>query len=105
MNRVAKELSVANLRSALVFSRSAALAEYGGFPDLHYYIMEGRHPSALQLLSDRGTRSAVGEGLENLAGECDRSAEPAKRSAGRRLRASRIGLLDAFSPALRTISR
>jgi hypothetical protein len=100
-NRVAKGSAVAQVRSALVFSRSAALAEYGGFPDLHYYIMDGRHPSALQLLSDSDTRSAVGEGLANFAAECDRSAEPAKRSAGRKLRASRIGLLSAFSPALR----
>jgi len=101
MNRIAKELSVAKLRSALVFSRSAALSEYGGFPDLHYYIMEGRRPSALQLLSDGDTRSAVGDNLSNFAGECDRSAESAKRSAGRRLRASRMGLLNAFSPALK----
>jgi hypothetical protein len=92
--------AVARLRSALVFCRSAALAEYGGFPDLHYYIMEGRNPSALHLLSDSDTRSTVGEGLSNLARECDRSDSPAKRSAGRRLRASRIGLLDAFSPAI-----
>ncbi|MFY9551469.1 MAG: hypothetical protein WAU32_09990 [Thermoanaerobaculia bacterium] len=100
MNQVAKELSVAGVRSALVFSRSAALAEYGGFPNLHYYIMEGRNPSALQLLSDRDTRLAVGDALHNLAAACDRSAEPAKRSAGRKLRACRIGLLDAFAPSV-----
>jgi hypothetical protein len=100
VNGVAKRASVARVRSALVFSRSAALEEYGGFLDLHYYIMEGRHPSALELLSDRDTRLAVGDSLVNLASECDRSAEPAKRLAGRKLRASRIGLLDAFAPAL-----
>ncbi len=99
MNRVAKTLSVAKVRTALVFSRSAALAEYGGFLDLHYYIMEGRHPSALQLLSDRDTRLAVSDSLVNLANECDRSPEPAKKLAGRKLRASRIGLLDAFEPS------
>ena len=98
MTREARELSVASVRSALVFSRSAALAEYGGFPDLHYYVMEGRQPSALQLLSDRDTRLAVGDSLHSLARVCDRSDEPAKRSAGRKLRASRMGLLDAFAP-------
>ena len=95
---MSKERSVAAVRSALVFSRSAALAEYGGFPELHYYVMEGRQPSALQLLSDRDTRLTVGDALINLAAACDRSAQPAKRSAGRKLRASRMGLLDAFEP-------
>jgi hypothetical protein len=98
MNRVAKRLSVAQVRSALVFSRSAALEEYGGFLDLHYYTMEGRHPSALELLSDGATRSAIGDSLVNLANECERSSEPAKRLAGRKLRASRISLLSAFAP-------
>lgn len=99
MTRVSRERSVAMVRSALVFSRSAALAEYGGFPSLHYYVMEGRQPSALQLLSDRDTRLAVSDALQSLAAVCDRSAEPAKRSAGRKLRACRMGLLDAFEPA------
>lgn len=99
MNRVARTLSVAQVRSALVFSRSAALTEYGGHLDLHYYVMEGRHPSALELLSDRDTRLAVGDSLGNLAHECDRSAEPAKKLAGSKLRASRVSLLNAFSPA------
>jgi hypothetical protein len=98
MSRMSKERSVAAVRSALVFSRSAALAEYGGFPELHYYVMEGRQPSALQLLSDRDTRLTVGDALSNLAAACDRSAQPAMRSAGRKLRASRMGLLDAFEP-------
>jgi hypothetical protein len=98
MSQVAKRQSVAAVRSALVFSRSAALAEYGGFPGLHYYVMEGRQPSAFQLLSDRDTRLAVGDDLHNLATACDRGVEPAKRSAGRKLRASRLELLDAFSP-------
>jgi hypothetical protein len=98
MSREARARSVAAVRSALVFSRSAALAEYGGFPDLHYYVMEGRQPSALQLLSDRDTRLAVGDALDSFASVCGRSTEPAKRSAGRKLRASRMGLLDAFAP-------
>jgi hypothetical protein len=99
MNRFAKEQSVAMVRSALVFSRSAALAEYGGFPGLHYYVMEGRQPSALRLLSDRNIRLAVGDALHSLAAVCDRSADPAKRSAAQKLRACRMGLLDAFAPA------
>jgi hypothetical protein len=98
MSRSSKERSVAAVRSALVFSRSAALAEYGGFPELHYYVMEGRQPSALQLLSDSDTRLTVGDALNNLAAACDRSAQPAKRSAAQKLRASRMGLLDGFSP-------
>jgi hypothetical protein len=98
MSRVAKKLSVAEVRSALVFTRSAALEEYGGFPGLHYYSMEGRNPGALQLLSDRENRMAVGDGLANLASECDRDSDPAKRSAGRKLRASRVRLLNAFAP-------
>lgn len=98
MNNAAKKLSVAEVRAALVFTRSAALEEYGGFPDLHYYILEGRNPGALQLLSDRGNRLAVGDGLANLATECERDSGPAKRSAGRKLRASRVGLLNAFAP-------
>ena len=98
MNRIAKTLSVAQVRAALVFTRSAALEEYGGFPDLHYYIMEDRNPGALQLLSDRERRLAVGDSLANLANECDRDPSPAKRSAGRKLRASRVGLLNAFAP-------
>jgi|RhiMetdeSRZDD1v2_1073273.scaffolds.fasta_scaffold23885_7 hypothetical protein len=98
MSRMSKEQSVAAVRSALVFSRSAALAEYGGFPDLHYYVMEGRQPSALQLLSDRDTRLAIGDALNNLASACDRGAQPAKSAAARKLRASRLGLLDAFAP-------
>jgi hypothetical protein len=105
MNRVAKELAVAKVRSALVFSRSAALAEYGGFPGLHYYVMEGRHPSALELMSDTETRLEVGDSLGNLASECDHSSEPAKRSAGRKLRASRTGLLNAFAPALGSVKQ
>ena len=105
MSQVAKRQSVAAVRSALVFSRSAALAEYGGFPGLHYYVMEGRQPSAFQLLSDRDTRLAVGDALHNLATACDRGAEPAKRSAGRKLRASRLELLDAFAPVASDLSR
>jgi len=105
MSQVAKRQSVAAVRSALVFSRSAALAEYGGFPGLHYYVMEGRQPSAFQLLSDRDTRLAVGDALHNLAAACDRGAEPAKRSAGRKLRASRLELLDAFAPVASDFSR
>jgi hypothetical protein len=98
MSREARQRSVAAVRSALVFTRSAALAEYGGFPDLHYYVMEGRQPSALQLLSDSATRLAVGDSLQSLSTLCGRSAEPAKKTAGRKLRASRMGLLDAFAP-------
>ena len=98
MNRVAKTVSVAEVRAALIFARSAAPEEYGCFPDLHYYILEGRTPSALQLLSDREKRLAIGDGLANLASECDRDSDPAKRSAGHRLRACRVGLLNAFEP-------
>ena len=98
MNRLAKTLCVAEVRAALVFTRSAAPEEYGCFPDLHYYIMEGRTPSALQLLSDREKRLAIGDELANLASECDRDSDPAKRSAGRKLRACRVGLLNAFAP-------
>ncbi len=98
MNPAAKALSVVEVRAALVFTRSAALEEYGGFPDLHYYIMEGRNPGALQLLGNRERRLAVGDSLANLANECDRDASPAKRSAGRKLRASRVRLLNAFTP-------
>jgi len=95
---MSKARSVAAVRSALVFSRSTALAEYGGFPELHYYVMEGRQPSALQLLSDRNTRLMVGDALNNLAAACDRSPQSAKSSAARKLRESRLGLLDAFEP-------
>ena len=97
-NRAAKESSVAQVRSALVFTRSGALAEYGGSPDLHYYLMEGRHPSALTLLSDRETRLSVGEELANLATRCDRGNTLSK-AAGRLLRAARTRLLGAFGPA------
>jgi hypothetical protein len=99
LNRDAKRLSVADVRAALVFTRSAALEEYGGFTDLHYYIMEGRNPGALQLLGDRENRLAVGDDLANLASRCDRHSDPAKRSAGRKLRACRASLLNAFAPA------
>jgi hypothetical protein len=98
MNRAAKQLSVAEVREALVFTRSVALEEYGGFPDLHYYVMEDRNPSALNLLSDRENRLAVGDDLANLANECDRYSHPAKRFAGRKLRACRVALLNAFEP-------
>jgi hypothetical protein len=98
MNPGAKRLSVDEIRAALVFTRSAALEEYGGFPDLHYYILEDRNPSALRLLSDRENRLAIGDGLANLAIECDRYDHPAKRLAGRKLRASRLSLLNAFEP-------
>ena len=96
-NRAAKESSVAQVRSALVFTRSGALAEYGGSPDLHYFVMEGRNPSALALLSDRKTRLSVGEELANLASRCDRGNTLSK-AAGRMLRASRTRLLGAFGP-------
>jgi hypothetical protein len=96
-SRAAKESSVAQVRSALVFTRSGALAEYGGSPDLHYYVMEGRNPSALALLSDRETRLSVGEELANLASRCDRGNTVSK-AAGRRLRASRTRMLGAFGP-------
>jgi hypothetical protein len=98
MNAGAKRLCVAEIRTALVFTRSAALEEYGGFPDLHYYILEDRNPSALRLLSDRENRLAIGDGLANLATECERYDHPAKRLAGRKLRASRLSLLKAFEP-------
>jgi len=99
MNSLAKKRLVAEVRAALVFTRSAALEEYGGFTDLHYYIMEGRNPDALQLLGDRENRLAVGDDLANLASRCDRHSDPAKRSAGRKLRACRASLLNAFAPA------
>lgn len=105
MDRAAKKLSVAEVRAALVFTRSVALEQYGGFPDLHYYIMENRNPSALNLLSDRENRLAVGEGLANLATECDGYSHPAKRSAGRKLRACRVALLNAFEPAPKSARR
>ena len=73
---------MAEVRAALVFTRSAALEEYGEFPDLHYYVLEDRNPSALRLLSDRENRLAIGDGLANLAIECDRYDHPAKRLAG-----------------------
>jgi hypothetical protein len=98
MNPLAKKRLVAEVRAALVFTRSAALEAYGAFPDLHYYVMEGRNPSALRLLSDRENRLAVGEALANLASECERDSNPARRSAGRKLRACRVGLLNAFEP-------
>jgi hypothetical protein len=96
-NRAEKESSVAQVRSALVFTRSGALAEYGGSPELHYFVMEGRNPSALSLLSDRETRLSVGEELANLASRCDRGNTLSK-AAGRKLLASRTRLLSAFEP-------
>ena len=99
-----KESSVAQVRAALVFTRSGALAEYGGSPDLHYYVMEGRNPSALALLSDRETRLSVGEELANLASRCDRGNAVTK-TAGRKLRASRTRLLNAFGPTPNPASR
>jgi len=98
MNSLGKKRLVAEVRAALVFTRSAALEEYGGFPDLHYYIMEDRHPSALQLLSERDNRLAIGDALANLASACDRDSDPAKRSAARKLRDCRVKLLNAFEP-------
>lgn len=95
--RDSKQSSVAEVRAALVFARSRALAEYGGSPDLHYYVMEGRHPSALTLLSDHETRLSVGEEMANLATRCDRGNALSK-AAGRMLRASRTSLLNAFGP-------
>ncbi len=103
-SRTAKVSSVAQVRAALVFTRSSALAEYGGSPDLHYYVMEGRNPSAHKLLSDRETRLSVGEELANLASRCDRGSALTK-AAGRKLRASRTSLLDAFGPTPNPASR
>ena len=100
----AKESSVAEVRAALVFTRSSALAEYGGSPDLHYYVMEGRNPSAHKLLSERETRLSVGEELANLASRCDRGNALTK-AAGRKLRASRTSLLNAFGPSANPASR
>ena len=96
-SRAAKVSSVAEVRAALVYARSGALAEYGGSPDLHYYVMEGRNPSALTLLSDRETRLSIGEELANLASRCDRG-NPVSKVAARMLRASRTRLLGAFGP-------
>jgi hypothetical protein len=103
-SRVAKESSVAQVRAALVFTRSSALAEYGGSPDLHYYVMEGRNPSAQKLLSDRETRLSVGEDLASLASRCDRG-NALTRAAGPKLRASRTALLNAFGPTPNPASR
>jgi hypothetical protein len=94
---------VAQVRAALVFARSGALAEYGGSPDLHYYVMEGRNPSALELLSDRATRLSVGEELASLAKRCERGTA-LTRTAGLKLLASRTSLLSAFGPTLRFAS-
>ena len=102
--RAARQSSVAQVRAALVFTRSSALAEYGGSPDLHYYVMEDRHPSALTLLGDRETRLSVGEEMANLATRCDRGSTLSK-AAGRKLRASRTSLLNAFGPTLNSASR
>ena len=102
--QTAKQSSVAEVRAALVFTRSSALAEYGGSPDLHYYVMEGRHPSALTLLSDRETRLSVGEEMANLATRCDRGST-LSQAAGRKLRASRTSLLNAFGPTPNLASR
>jgi hypothetical protein len=96
-SRGAKASCVAQVRAALVFARSGALAEYGGSPDLHYYVMEGRHPSALALLSNRKTRLSVGEELANLASRCDRGNTVSK-AAAHMLRASRTRMLNAFGP-------
>lgn len=71
---------MAEVRSALVFSRSAALAEYGGFPDLHYYVMEGRHPSALALLSDM---SAWQSATASSASQANASAALSPRRGSR----------------------
>ena len=102
--RTAKESAVAQVRAALVFARSGALAEYGGSPDLHYYVMEGRHPSALALLSDRDTRMSIGEELANLAKRCDRGNGPSQ-VAGRMLRASRTRMFGAFGPTAASTGR
>lgn len=93
-------------RGALIFTKSVAMAEYERLPNLDHYLVNERKPSTLAMLNARPAfAAAFAYELGLLAGEVDHvsrdptTRDPARQSAGAKLRAARAALLNAWPSA------